>query len=66
MEEFEKLVAESFQSEMLPLSEDAEAKETSSADTVAAQIESEPEVADSQSELASAESHAAGENDPAA
>src|SRR6202047_1072580 len=32
MEEFEKLVAESFQSEMLPLSDGAEAKETTSAD----------------------------------
>ena len=66
MEEFEKLVAESFQTEMLPLSEDAEAKETTSAGAGAAQIESEPEAADSESELASAESHAAGENDPAA
>ena len=66
MEEFEKLVAESFQTEMLPLSEDAEAKETTSAGAGAAQIESEPEAADSENELASAESRAAGENDPAA
>ena len=66
MEEFEKLVAESFQTEMLPLSEDAEAKETTSAGAGAAQIESEPEAADSENEMASAESHAAGENDPAA
>ena len=66
MEEFEKLVAESFQSEMLPLSEDAEARETTSADTGAAQIEPEPQAPESESELASAESHAAGENDPAA
>ena len=66
MEEFEKLVAESFQSEMLPLSEVAESKETTSADAGAAQIESEPETVDSESERGSAESHAAGENDPAA
>jgi segregation and condensation protein B len=65
MEEFEKLVAESFQSEMLPLSDGAEAKETTSADG-AAPIESEPEAVDSENDLASAESHAAGENDPAA
>jgi segregation and condensation protein B len=66
MEEFEKLVAESFQSEMLPVSEDAEAKETTAADTGATQIESAPAAPDSESERASAESHAVGENDPAA
>src|SRR6266849_4752737 len=67
MEEFEKLVAESFQSEMLPLSDGgAEADKAISAETALTQVESDPEAADSEGELASAESHPAGENDPAA
>jgi segregation and condensation protein B len=67
MEEFEKLVAESFQSEMLPLPDAGTgADKAISAETALTQVESDPEAADSEGELASAESHPAGENDPAA
>jgi segregation and condensation protein B len=62
MEEFEKLVAESFQNELLPLSDngavDASANEQP--------VESEPAVAATEAETVSSESPAAGENDPAA
>ena len=64
MEEFEKLVAESFQNELLPLSDssvDAAPTEVSSAST-----ESEPAVSAADEETVSVESHTAGENDPAA
>ena len=64
MEEFEKLVAESFQNELLPVSDNgAEAAEAASAGD--AQVESEPTVAATEVEAAT-EPHAAGENDPAA
>jgi segregation and condensation protein B len=62
MEEFEKLVAESFQNELLPVSDsgagDASANEQP--------VESEPAVAATEAETVSSGSHAAGENDPAA
>jgi segregation and condensation protein B len=65
MEEFEKLVAESFQSELLPLSDGgAEAGTNVAADTGSVKVESDPGVVDSEGELASAAP--AGENDPAA
>ena len=67
MEEFEKLVAESFQSELLPLLDNgAEAANNVAADASASQIEADPGVADSEGEMASAAPDAAGENDPAA
>jgi segregation and condensation protein B len=67
MEEFEKLVAESFQSEMLPLSDGgAEAENNIPADSGLSQKESKPAIADSDGERASADSRVAGENDPAA
>jgi segregation and condensation protein B len=66
MEEFEKLVAESFQSELLPLSDGgAEAGDNVPADTVDAEVESDPVVVASDGE-SSAVPDAAGENDPAA
>ena len=64
MEEFEKLVAESFQNELLPVSDNgAESAEAASAGD--AQVDSEPAVAATQVEAAT-EPHPAGENDPAA
>jgi segregation and condensation protein B len=64
MEEFEKLVAESFQNELLPVSESG--AEGASADAGEAKIESGPEAIEAGAEAASAEPHSAGENDPAA
>jgi segregation and condensation protein B len=65
MEEFEKLVAESFQNELLPVSDNgAEAAEGAPA-AGDAKVESEPAVAVTEVEAAT-EPHAAGENDPAA
>jgi segregation and condensation protein B len=62
MEEFEKLVAESFQNELLPLSDNGAGDASANQQPV----ESEPAVATTEVETASTESHAAGENDPAA
>ena len=64
MEEFEKLVAESFQNELLPVSDNSAeaAAPTSVADT---QVEAEPAVTATEVEAAT-EPHPAGENDPAA
>jgi hypothetical protein len=64
MEEFEKLVAESFQNELLPVSENG--VEGASANAGEARIESEPEAIEAGAEAASAGPHSAGENDPAA
>ena len=67
MEEFEKLVAESFQSEMLPLADGGvEAGNNIPADSVASQMESGPAMVEPESEPGPAESPAAGEKDPAA
>ena len=67
MEEFEKLVAESFQSEMLPLPEvGAETGNNIAADSSAPQAQSDSGSTESDDEMASAESRVAGENDPAA
>ncbi len=64
MEEFEKLVAESFQNELLPVSDNsAEAAPVAAND---AQVESEPPVTATEVEAATTEPHPAGENDPAA
>jgi segregation and condensation protein B len=64
MEEFEKLVAESFQNELLPVSDnDADVAAAGVSDPP---VESEPAVASTGMETASTESPAAGENDPAA
>ena len=64
MEEFEKLVAESFQNELLPLSDD----DADGAGAVTSETQIEPEAAsiESEGEAVAAESHSAGENDPAA
>jgi segregation and condensation protein B len=64
MEEFEKLVAESFQNELLPLAEDG--AEAASTEVSAPQVASEPANAATEMETASTESHVAGEKDPAA
>jgi segregation and condensation protein B len=64
MEEFEKLVAESFQNELVPVSDNG-AEAAVAAPAGDAQVESEPTVAATEVEAAT-ESHAAGENDPAA
>jgi segregation and condensation protein B len=64
MEEFEKLVAESFQNELLPLSDHG--AEVASAGVSDPQLESEPAAIAPEGEAVSTESHAAGENDPAA
>ena len=64
MEEFEKLVAESFQNELLPLSDHG--AEVASAGVGDPRIESEPAVIAPEGEAVSTGSHAAGENDPAA
>ena len=63
MEEFEKLVAESFQSEMLPVSEGSLEEENN---IPADSSTSQTEPAAAEGELASAESRVAGEKDPAA
>src|SRR5216684_8471597 len=64
MEEFEKLVAESFQSEMLPLSDNS--AEVASAGASDPQVESEPTPSATDQEAVSTDTHVAGENDPAA
>ncbi len=64
MEEFEKLVAESFQNELLPLSDDG--AEGASAGASNPQVESESAAIEAGGEPVSAEPQAAGENDPAA
>src|SRR3984893_8636386 len=64
MEEFEKLVAESFQNELLPVSDNG--ADVASAGASDPPVESEPAVASTDMETASTESPAAGENDPAA
>ncbi len=65
MEEFEKLVAESFQNELLPVSDNgAEAAEAAFAGD--AQVESEPTASAKGQEAVSTDTRVAGENDPAA
>jgi segregation and condensation protein B len=64
MEEFEKLVAESFQNELLPLSDNS--ADGASAAAGETQIESGPAAIETDGETVSAEPHSAGENDPAA
>jgi segregation and condensation protein B len=67
MEEFEKLVAESFQSEMLPLSDgSAKTENDIPGSTGVSEIEAEGATSEPESELTSSESRSAGENDPAA
>src|SRR2546421_1947580 len=64
MEEFEKLVAESFEGDLVSLSErDPEDTAVPASNT---RTEAEPVAADSNRELASTEPQTAGENDPAA
>jgi segregation and condensation protein B len=71
MEEFEKLVAESFQNELQPVSEDSSdttsdsATEVVSAEVESPQIESESEISIDE-EVVASEPSAAGEKDPAA
>jgi segregation and condensation protein B len=62
MEEFEKLVAESFQSDLLPVTEGTE---PSTATTPASGVE-KPALGDEDHALAAAENASRGENDPAA
>jgi segregation and condensation protein B len=64
MEEFEKLVAESFQNELLPLSDNG--ADGAGAVTSETQIEPEPASIEAEGETVSAEPRSAGENDPAA
>jgi segregation and condensation protein B len=64
MEEFEKLVAESFQNELLPLSDNS--ADGASAAAGETQIEPGPAAIETDGETVSAEPHSAGENDPAA
>ena len=64
MEEFEKLVAESFQNELLPLSDNGATG--APADAGEAKIESGSRDDRSRGETGSVEPHGAGENDPAA
>ena len=64
MEEFEKLVAESFQNELLPLPDNG--AEVASAGASAPQVESEPTPSATDQEAVSTDTHVAGENDPAA
>jgi segregation and condensation protein B len=67
MEEFEKLVAESYQNELQPWSDGGvEAGHSGTADSGNPPIESAAIVADSDGERAPAEPGVAGENDPAA
>jgi len=65
MEEFEKLVAESFQNELLPVSDNGDEAAEGAPGAGGAQVESEPAVAVTEVEAAT-KPHAAGENDPAA
>src|ERR1700733_10688894 len=64
MEEFEKLVAESFQNELLPVSDNG--AEVASASGNEAQGEPEPTISAANEEAVPAGPHGAGENDPAA
>jgi segregation and condensation protein B len=64
MDEFEKLVAESFQQELQPLGEAGPETENGGSHGDR-QVESEPDEIETESQLAS-EPHPAGENDPAA
>jgi segregation and condensation protein B len=64
MEEFEKLVAESFHNELLPLPENSAG--VASAGASDPQVESEPTPSASDQEAVSTDTHVAGENDPAA
>jgi segregation and condensation protein B len=65
MEEFEKLVAESFQNELLPVSDNGgEAAEVAPASDT--QAESQPTASATDQEAVSTDPHVAGENDPAA
>ncbi len=64
MEEFEKLVAESFQNELLPLSDGS--ADSASPDASETKIESGPAAIEDEGEVVPAEPHSAGENDPAA
>jgi segregation and condensation protein B len=72
MEEFEKLVAESFQSEMQPVSEEGpetvsdNTAEVASAEADSSQVEATTEIVSSEEEIVSVETPAAGEKDPAA
>jgi segregation and condensation protein B len=64
MEEFEKLVAESFQNELLPVSDSG--SEVAAASAEDSQVQPEPEMISTDGENASSEASAAGEKDPAA
>jgi segregation and condensation protein B len=64
MEEFEKLVAESFHNELLPLPENS--AEVASAGASDPRVESEPTPSATDQEAVSTDTHVAGENDPAA
>jgi segregation and condensation protein B len=72
MEEFEKLVAESFQSEMQPVSEEGpetvsdNTAEVASAEADSSQVEATTEMISTEEEVVSVEPTAAGEKDPAA
>ena len=64
MEEFEKLVAESFQSDLLPA--EREAQEVATGPSIAEAEDSEPSQTTEDSELATVEKLHSGESDPAA
>src|SRR5579862_1863929 len=64
MEEFEKLVAESFQNELLPVSDNG--AEVAPGSGNEPQGESEPTISAANEEAVPASPHGAGENDPAA
>jgi len=72
MEEFEKLVAESFQSELQPVSEERpetvsdNTAEVASAEVDGSQVEATTEMISTEEEVVSVEPTAAGEKDPAA
>jgi len=63
MEEFEKLVAESFQGELIPGADSPSTADTSAAEALAEDSQTEAQIAANQPEL---EECPAGENDPAA
>src|ERR1700742_1544111 len=63
MEEFEKLVAESFQSDLLPVTEEAETETTPS---IPEATESSSGAADGEATLAAVKDRTTGKNDPAA
>ena len=64
MEEFEKLVAESFQNELLPLPQNS--AEVASAGASDPHVESEPTPSATDQDAVSTDTNVAGENDPAA